>query len=443
MRNGCLGLLVALLLGTGPVAAQPAAPPTPAPATGGVGPWTPVAAVPEIVHEGMPEADCGPDCGPDCCFEDEDDWEECDDDHCHVWFRGDWLNWWIRNSPLPVPLVTTGPAAGGGVLGSPGTTVLVGNGNLDYGPFSGGRLTFGLSDETDHWGLEVSGLLLENRLAPVWVASSGTGTPLLARPLINAATGQEFALPIATPGQLAGSLGVLSSLEMYGGEANLLGSLFRCCHFRSDMLAGFRYLHLREDLQLHQRSTVLPGAQGQFRGMTINPPATFGGVDRFNTRNDFYGGQLGLQSEFRCRGAFLQVLGKCGLGTTQSVTTIGGQAALIRTGVAPTQAIPSGVLALASNRGVTTRNEFAVLPELGVTVGYEFRRCVRVYAGYTLLYWDQVARPGDQIDRTVDVRLLPTSTPFPAQSSLHRPQPLDRDTALWVQGLHVGLGFRY
>ena len=66
-----------------------------------------------------------------------------------VWASTEYLLWWVKGSPVPSPIVTTGPAAatgptgGAGVLGAPGTTLLLGNQNLNFGPASGGRFTLG------------------------------------------------------------------------------------------------------------------------------------------------------------------------------------------------------------------------------------------------------------------------------------------------------------
>ena len=45
--------------------------------------------------------------------------------------------WWLKDSPAPTPLVSTG------VLGTPGTSVLLGGRDIDTGEFPGGRITIG------------------------------------------------------------------------------------------------------------------------------------------------------------------------------------------------------------------------------------------------------------------------------------------------------------
>ena len=55
-----------------------------------------------------------------------------------------------------------------------------------------------------------------------------------------------------------------------------------------------------------------------------------------------------------------------------------------------------------SNRGRFETNRFSLVPEFGVTVGYQVTDWFRIYAGYNLLYIGDVMRPGDQMDRVVN-----------------------------------------
>jgi hypothetical protein len=65
--------------------------------------------------------------------------------------------------------------------------------------------------------------------------------------------------------------------------------------------------------------------------------------------------------------------------------------------------------------------------------------CLRVTAGYTLLYWSGVARPGDQIDLDVNLsQVAPNIMVGPA-----RPEFRWVGSDLWVQGLSAGLHYRF
>jgi len=58
-----------------------------------------------------------------------------------------------------------------------------------------------------------------------------------------------------------------------------------------------------------------------------------------------------------------------------------------------------------------------------------------------------VARPGDQIDRNVNSKLIPTGGSFgenfDATTEQTRPRPGLRDNGFWAHGLNVGIEFRY
>ena len=78
---------------------------------------------------------------------------------------------------------------------------------------------------------------------------------------------------------------------------------------------------------------------------------------------------------------------------------------------------------------------------LGVNIGDN----VRVYVGYEILWLNNVARPGDQIDRNINTTqvgpgpggIVPTLT-GPAL-----PVALFRTTDFWAQGLNFGVEVRY
>src|SRR5262245_25717364 len=54
-----------------------------------------------------------------------------------LWVSGEYLLWWVKNGPLSVPLITTGPflpppGVSPGVLGQPGTTLVYGLTDINY-----------------------------------------------------------------------------------------------------------------------------------------------------------------------------------------------------------------------------------------------------------------------------------------------------------------------
>jgi hypothetical protein len=96
------------------------------------------------------------------------------------------------------------------------------------------------------------------------------------------------------------------------------------------------------------------------------------------------------------------------LGVNFEEVDINGSTRIAVPGAAPTIS-PGGLLALQSNLGHHDRDRFAVVPQIGVTLGYQLTPHVRLQAGYSFLYWSDVVRPGYQIDQRVNTK--PTSTP--------------------------------
>jgi hypothetical protein len=102
-----------------------------------------------------------------------------------------------------------------------------------------------------------------------------------------------------------------------------------------------------------------------------------------------------------------------------------------------------GLLALPTNSGHFTRDRFAVVPEGSVGVGVQATERVRVSLAYTVLYWSNAARPGDQIDRVVNPAALPVNGGPGPGTGPARPAFGFKDTDFWAQGLTLGVEFRF
>src|SRR5262249_32859927 len=128
-------------------------------------------------------------------------------------------------------------------------------------PRSGGRFTAGFwLDDERCFGLEGNYFFLGS--GGTHFSATGTGepgSPVIARPFINAITGKEDSELVAFPGALAGSINVATSSRLQGFEANALCNLCCCpCAYRVDAFAGFRYLDFDEGLDITEDLTVLP-----------------------------------------------------------------------------------------------------------------------------------------------------------------------------------------
>jgi hypothetical protein len=203
-----------------------------------------------------------------------------------------------------------------------------------------------------------------------------------------------------------------------------------------DMIYGVRWAQLKEQLNVTEDLVSLID-----RGDT---PAgtTFDIHDNFATSNEFMGGEIGWIVDWERRRWSLELMSKLAIGNTRQQVNISGVNNTTQPGQATETFTDHGLLVQPSNAGTYNRNEFSVIPQIGLTGGYQVTQRLRLTAGYTLLYWTRVARPGDQISLDVDARQLPPPTPD-LDLSVVRPQFVFRDTDIWAHGLNAGIDYRW
>jgi hypothetical protein len=195
-------------------------------------------------------------------------------------------------------------------------------------------------------------------------------------------------------------------------------------------LVGFRYYNLADFLGVTEDLMVT--APGPTQGTTISVN------DNFRTRNDFYGSEIGLRTQiYRGRWSF-EVLTKVAMGNNHQTITINGQTATTPAG-GPTTTYDAGILAGPTNSGIYQRDQFTVVPQLGLELGYQLSCHWRTYIGYDLLYWGTVAKAADQVDLNLDPRNFPPIT----QTGLPFPQFPGKTDSFWAQGFHLGLERRF
>ncbi len=361
--------------------------------------------------------------------------------------RAEYLFWWFKQNSIPPLLTTSNPPQSLGVLGEPGTAVVIGNRDFDSGREDGGRFTLGYwFDCCERLGFEFTYFFLGRHNVDISAASNGV--PLLARPFFDITEGAENSQLVANtalpqfPGliPLTGAINVYERTRFWGIEANLRANLFSGCfhcdwNYHVDLLAGFRHLQFDEALFITENLQV-PGTVPNVGGVR------FVVQDRFGTHNRFYGGQFGLESELRKGRWFLNARTKLALGWNHQIVNIGGNTFFTAPGQA-TRASSGGLLALPTNSGRFTRDTFAVVPEVGINLGYQVTDHLRLFVGYTFLYWTNVARPGDEIDRVVNPTQLPRFAGPGGLVGPARPSFRFRDSDFWAQGLNFGLELRY
>lgn len=366
---------------------------------------------------------CGDCCTPsDCCVD-----FCCPPRPSSLWLRAEYLLWHLEDQNVP-PLVTSAPAGVPPILGLPTTQVLFGDDQVDNDLYSGGRFTVGfwLPGYQD-LGIEGSFFFLGKRDGRFEAASNGEIA--LGRPFVDAVTGLPDFEIVAFAGT-TGSVRVDYATRLWGAETNLRYKW--CCgpDWHVDLLAGYRHVNLRENLDISEN--LAPAGGGR---ILLS--------DRFGTQNQFNGGQLGIDFERRFwQKWFLGAQLKVALGHISQEVHIGGSTLFLPPGGGASLQ-PGGFFALPTNIGRQRRDEFAVVPELNLKVGYDVNERLRLFVGYDVMMISDVARPGDQIDPVVNTTQLPTNLGPGVLVGPARPAVLFRTTDFWAQGLNVGVEYRY
>jgi hypothetical protein len=226
-------------------------------------------------------------------------------------------------------------------------------------------------------------------------------------------------------------------------EANLVGNLYRDDAFSWDVLAGYRYLNLLEDITSGGVSTGLNNTPVAFGGQFFPPPSATSLYSQFRTRNQFNGGQIGARVECHQDRLFASLTGTFGFGVNNANVQINGLSSLALGTPTPVMSFPGAPLALLSNVGNRGHNLFSFVPELDAKVGYQVTSRVTAFVGYNVLCWSAVARPGYQINPLVTTTQVPTSPTFTGVYANAQPQPLFRNSQFWAQGVKVGVEIRF
>jgi len=352
-----------------------------------------------------------------------------------LWFSASHLLWWIKAFDVP-PLVTTGPTSEmrPGALDSIFTSIRFGGDDNEPHERHGARVFMGYwLDAEQRSAVELGGFFLANR--SISFIQSSPGAPVIARPFYDVLNDEQSASIVTYPGIALGGVSVRASTALHGVESNFTYVMRDDGLLGFDVLAGFRYVDLEEDVRIQESSQVLvqndPKNNPPFAGQTITVR------DEFKTENDFFGGQIGVRARYHLRRLEVRVSGKVAFGDSYEVVRIAGS-----TNFSNGSAKNGGLLALPSNSGQFSRHTFAFIPEANAEFSYQLFKRLRLFAGYSFLYWSNVVRPGDQIDLAVNTNQLPTNI-APGVGGPGRPRFDFRDTDFWVQGANFGVEFRY
>jgi hypothetical protein len=351
----------------------------------------------------------------------------------------DYILWQARGDTVPA-LLTTSPAgtpqALAGVLGAPGTTTLFGGNGLNDIYRSGFKGTVGAwLNPQQTFGIQASALWLGN--ADDSISLSSGGVPILARPFFNAVAGAPASVLIAFPGVVAGNFNATERTSFSAFDVALRGNF--CCgpQWRFDALLGYRRIQLSDRLRINNAMTAGAGAPG---ALGVPAGTTFNITDAFSSDNVFNGVEVGFLGEYRfLSGLFVSGGLKAAYGYLDQKTDIRGGTVLTVPGAAPITSV-GGLLALQSNIGNFPRSEGQLIPELNLNIGYQFTDNLRVRAGWTFLYMDNVIRPGKVIDTSINPNLIP---PTAGAAVPLRPVFNGDRNDFYLQGLNAGVELRF
>jgi hypothetical protein len=355
----------------------------------------------------------------------------CPTNACGWYTSAEALFWYVKSYSTP-PLISVGPAFSGATLGTPGTFVPAGATAVDSNPRYGARATLGYWF-TPEWAAEITGFYIRPASDTFFVSSTQYPDRDLARPFLSANTGLESSEIVGRPGIVSGYIRRHADSTFWGIEANLRHRWWSDCNNRLDLIAGYRHVRLEESLKIEEQSVGLPQS-GAIAGIERFL------TDEFTTKNRFHGFQVGAIFEHTEGPWTFALTTKVAFGITRQSSEVRGSIVPVSGGAAPD--LPGGLLALNSNIGVHSTTKIAVVPEVGLNIGYDVSDRMRIFAGYTFMYWSDVIRPGAQIDRVLDVNRIPD---FPAAPPIAgvRPTPSKTSENLWAQGVNFGILWKW
>lgn len=371
-----------------------------------------------------------------------------------AWVRAEYLYWRSAGMSLP-PLVTTNPIATpaeqAGILGETGTQTLLGADDVLANRRGGGRVRVGLwLGPARVWGIEGDYLVLDDLNYEAAQDSSLNGVDVLAQPFFNIhpldAQGNpeiagEDAYLLAYPQLSDGAVQLRAGTSMRSASLHLLRFLGcrdfpqeatcgpGCAYYsRVNLLLGFQFMEFEEHLSVLSQTQPI----GSIERWAVS--------DRFDTTNDFQGGEIGFHWQAQRHVWTFDLLGRVAVGNVHQLVNISGQT--VHTDTSGTETLQAGgLLAQRTNSGIHERDALGLIPQAQATLGVFLTPQLRFTLGYSLIYWTNVVRPTDSIDRDLNPQLLPPeSVPF---SGPARPAFAFRQQEFWAQGFHAGLDYRW
>jgi outer membrane protease len=181
---------------------------------------------------------------------------------------------------------------------------------------------------------------------------------------------------VGFPGVTVGSVATTAQTSFAGGDISLRRVLLSNEDFRLELFAGYRQMHLGDELGSTFRAS---GGLGTVLQLT--------GDDSVRTRNNFYGGQVGGLGSFAFGRWSIQGLSSVALGMNASDLDFSHtRLATIGTTTVPLVEMTKGGQV----------NYFSVVSEGGLRLGYRITEHAKLTVGYTGIYWTNVRRAQEQ-----------------------------------------------
>ena len=336
-----------------------------------------------------------------------------------------------------IPLATTSSGFPAGDpdnlldLDAPETSVLFGGRGLSDDPLNGWRLEVGSwLDAGATFG--IYGRYFEVGDREFNFSANSNQFNFLGIPFFNIDNGEEDALEIGVPGERTGNVDV----QIEGGLRNFEIMLRRLSstgsNYRLDWVYGYRNLRLYDNLTI-SAFTLNPEALPD-----VSDDTTISSFDSFDVKNQFHGFDIGIMGNSHEGCWSMDFLLKVALGVNdQEITIDGNQFNTVPPNNSAT--LVGGLFSQETNIGRNDQNEFAVIPEFDINLGYAITPNLDFTIGYTFIFVSNVIRGGTAIDRSIDIGTLGDLDPV----NFDRPGVNFDSTSYYVHGLNLGLTARF
>ena len=266
------------------------------------------------------------------------------------------------------------------------------------------------------------------------------GDVIYARPFFNSETGDEDAQLLNDFDESSGNVHVQSSSQFQGAGLGLEKCLWSCgdpnaCGKSAwlTVIGGYRYYQHNSALQVNEDFTILDGTTTPLVvGTTIELE------DKFGARNQFHGGEIGLQG--RRQEGFLWIDGLAALaigGNMRDVSINGGTTTTVPS--AGTSSSPGGLLTSSeTNIGNYSDTKATVIPRFRLGIGCQVSQRVSARFGYNVIIWNDAVQAASQLppELAVDPRNLP---PVQAGGGSQPANPGMFGTTVVAHGADAGL----